>query len=306
MLATLPLLFAMAIPAQGLEVHFEVKLLVRDRVWGRRVEVDQWSGGRLLLSGSPAAEDGRSVFRIARVLEDPWTFRWYPTRDEVKLGAAVHRVTAAGSPYDTLASLLEPLAREKYALWWDADEPVPGPPWASEGGRFWAERHATEENGKDPLPEHSTYPFHVLGPLEDRFEVTLRDGAFERVSQRMTQPWLPDGWARSLAGEPVEGYGYWNPKRPHWEPRTYETFTEALRLLAPGDSDMDERVKRLLRAMQPRIRGLGRLQREGLRTRTWRDEGDGRELQLLVDAPGDERFKLWVRVGYRASPPRTP
>ena len=306
MLAALALLLATAPPAPGLEVHFEVKLLVRDQVWGRRVEIDQWSAGRLRLAPSPGADDSTQVYRIVEVLEDPWTFRWYPVRDEAKLGAAIHLERATGKPYDTLASRLEPLAREKYALWWDADEASPGPPWSAESGRFWAARHALEQAEKDALPDHPTYPFHVLGPLADRFEVTLRAGVVERVVERMTAPWLADGWAQSLGGAKVEGYGYWDRQRPGWEPRTYETFVAALGLLG-ADADLDAGAQALLRAMQPRARMARPQQREGRRTRAWRGDGAGvRELQLLIDSPEDGTFKLWVRVGYRVAAPRTP
>jgi hypothetical protein len=290
-----------------LEVFFEVKLLVRQRVWGRQVQVDQWSSGRVRMK-AVAATDGAVVYRISEVLESPWTFRWYPLKDEVKLGAAIWVEHPAGDPYGSLAPGLETQARAKFALWWDADPAIPGPTWSAESGRFWARRHAQELVRKDALPEHPTYPFHVLGPLDDRFGFTLRGGAVDAVVENMSGPWLPDGWSAALAGETVEGYGFWERKRPRWEPRTYETFAAALALLgSPGSDSTDslDGLMRVLTAMQP---VAARLDERGLgEYREWRNRGTGAdEIQILVMDDDLDAFKAWVRVGYRAVPQQTP
>jgi hypothetical protein len=207
---------------------------------------------------------------------------------------------------------------------------APGPPWSEETGSFWARRHAAELDEKDPLPEQSTYPFHVLGSLRDRFGFTLHDGVVERVEERVTRPWLADGWTRALAGERVQGYGYWDSRRPRWEPRTYETFAAALELLGPSSADAVAVLADVLATMQPRAARIcrgwqgsdetpsvrrfagrtllavedGRVSgRKDLRYRMWRSTGDhSDELQILVDDRGDDTFKFWVRVGYAPSP----
>ena len=309
----LPLLFLLAggaaTPAEPvasageLELFFEVKLLVREHVRGRRVQVDQWTGGRVRMAGEPTG-DGAVVYRISKIVESPWTFRWYPTKDEVKLGAAIWVEHPEGDPYGALAPRLETQARLKFDLWWDRDPAVPGPSWSAESGRFWARRHREELAHKDPLPEHPTYPFHVLGPFEDRFGFTLRGGAVEAVLERMSVPWLPDGWSDALDGKAVVGYGFWERRRPRWEPRTYETFAAALTLLGPPGSDSVDGLMRVLTAMQPLAERLDR--RESNEPRKWRNRGDGfDEVQLLV-GEDDDAFKAWVRVGYRAIAPRTP
>ena len=105
-----------ALAVQDIEVFFEVKLLVRERFWGHRVEVDQWTGGRLRMRGTPLP-DGSTRYDIVGVLESPWTFRWYPTEDEAKLGAAVHVKRPVGDAYGTLAPELERLARTPDHTW---------------------------------------------------------------------------------------------------------------------------------------------------------------------------------------------
>jgi hypothetical protein len=304
----LPLILLLAVaPPPEIEVYFEIKLLVRERVWGRHVQVDQWSGGRVRMTGE-SAPDGASVYRISEILESPWTFRWYPLKDEVKLGAAIWVEHPEGHPYGALAPQLEGSARSKFELWWDADPAVPGPSWSDESGRFWARRHGDELDRKDPLPEHPTYPFHVLGALDDRFGFTLRDGAVESIVERMSGPWLPDGWSRARDGVAVEGYGFWEHKRPRWEPRTYETFAAALALLGPSGSDSADPADGLMgvvSAMQPSAKRLGGIELRD--PRQWRNRGAGSdELQILVQGLDPDTFKVWVRVGYRAAPPRTP
>lgn len=290
-----------------LDVFFEVKLLVRERAWGRAVQVDQWSGGRVRLAGT-TLPDGAVVYRIAEILETPWTFRWYPGKDEVKLGAAIWVEHPEGHAYGSLAPLLEPWARAKFETWWDADPAVPGPPWSAESGRFWTRRHEKELGAKDPLPEHPTYPFHVLGPLGDRFGFTLRDGAVEAVVEDMSTPWLPNGWSDALDGRAVAGYGFWERKRPRWEPRTYETFAAALALLGPPESDSRDPVAGLMHvvtAMQPLAE---RLDEGAIRNhRSWRNHGAGSdEVQILIRGDDPDAFKAWVRVGYRGAPQQTP
>ena len=152
----------------------------------------------------------------------------------------------------------------------------------------------------------------------------------------VTRPWLADGWQRARDGETVHGYGFWESKRPRWEPRTYETFAAALQLLgrAPettGDATSRDPVAQLaeiLATMQPRAARVSRgwtasakrprlrvedgqtlieieggvTGRDDLRFRLWRcrtDESD--ELQILLDDRGADTLKLWVRVGYRAA-----
>ena len=329
--AAVPAPAATAAP-QPLEVSFEVKLLVRHRTRGFDLQLDQWSGGRMRMEGTRRA-DGATVYRISEILESPWTFRWYPTRDEVKLGAAIWVEHPAGHPYGSLAPLLEPWARSKFSTWWDRDAAAPGPPWSAESGRFWKRRHRAELQEKDPLPAHPTYPFHVLGPIDDRFGFTLRVSGIEDIVERMSGPWLSDGWSEALAGETVEGYGYWERDRPRWEPRTYEAFAAALELLADS-VDPIEGLMRVVIALQPRsaklvgdwraggrvgdrnsqgpgwtetengtIRGAG----EGTGYRLWRRRDAGSdEVQVLVRDGGADAFKAWVRVGYRAVPRRTP
>ncbi len=330
--ATVPVSPDTALAVQDIELFFEVKLLLRERFWGRRVEVDQWTGGRLRMRGV-SSPDGSKRYDIAAVLESPWTFRWYPTKDEAKLGAAVHVERPLGDAYGTLAPELERLAGSKHALWWDADPSSPGPPWSADNGRFWSRRHAKERDEKDPLAEHPTYPFHVLGPLEGRFAFSVRDGAVSQVVERVTRPWLKDGWQRACEGETVDGYGFWESKRPRWEPRTYETLAAVLWLLGPAPERANDswgdpvaQLAEVLATMQPRAARVSRgwtasgehhrvrvengktlieneggvTRRDDLRFRLWRSRAAGfDELQILLDDRGAEAFKLWVRVGYR-------
>lgn len=221
----------------AVEVHFELKLLLRQRRWIGRLALDQWAAGRLLGTWSSAGGGARR-FSLVRPLEDPWTFRWYPTKHEVKLGAAVWVDRARGDVYDTLARRLEPRAREAYAGWWDADRVrdtgLPQPDWAGLARRFWARRHRTEVQEKDPLHADPTYPFYVLGPAQGRLTFTVEPGGRLRpdsVVETMTEPWLPHGWEESLAGRTRSGYGFWETERPRWEPRTYEALASALALL---------------------------------------------------------------------------
>jgi len=331
--ASVPASTGTAPAVQDIELFFEVKLLVRERFWGRRVEVDQWTGGRLRMRGK-SLPDGSKRYDLASVVESPWTFRWYPTEDEAKLGAAVHVERPAGDAYGALAPELERLARSKHALWWDADPSSPGPRWSADNGRFWSRRHAKECDEKHPLAKHPTYPFHVLGPLEGRFAFSVRDGAVSQIVEHLTRPWLTDGWRRARDGETVIGYGFWKSKRPRWEPRTYETLAAVLQLLGPAPAgasaspygDPVAQLAKILATMQPRAARVSRgwtasgeqprgyvkdgqtlieiegsvARRDDLRFRLWRRRADGSdELQILLDDRGAEALKLWVRVGYR-------
>jgi len=179
------------------------------------------------------------VWSLIAPIEDPWTFRWYPTLDEVKLGAAVWIEEPTGSAYEQPAAKLTPKATQLYSQWWQDDHILPTAPvrpeWQQQAERFWAERHRSELEEKDELPPRPVYPFHVLGPAADRFGFAVADdGSIDRESIRdeMSVPWLADGWARWLRGERPSGYGYWDRERPHWEPNTYPALAAALRLLA--------------------------------------------------------------------------
>jgi len=214
------------------QLYFELKLLVRGAAWTRRIAIDQWAGGRLALH-----ETAGGGLELVVPIEDPWTFRWYPTKHEVKLGAALAVAAPAGDPYETLAARLLPEARRRYALWWDADqvadEGVGLPPWVDRVQRFWHDVHAHEQSEKDPLHDAPTYPFHVLGDAAGRLAFTRSaGGAVGAIRQHVTTPWLGNaGWRRAAAGEAVAGYGCWESRRPWWEPRTYETLAAALELL---------------------------------------------------------------------------
>ena len=237
--------------AEEVELHFEMKLLLRDRVMFRRVAVDQWAGGVLRMARRPAG-GGSSRYTLSAVIEDPWTFRWYPTKDEAKLGAAVAVEQPTGHPYGSLEPLLLPLAREKHRLWW-ADDRVEAtaarsPPWSDDADSFWAERHRAEEQEKDPLHPDAVYPFHVLGDVAGRVVFAVRpDGAVDLESIRETacRPWLERGWQEWIAGRGRAGYGYWEERRPDWEPRTYETLAAALRLLAWSPFPFDTAAEKL-------------------------------------------------------------
>lgn len=301
-LAPLALLLTLASPAMAelFALEFESKLLIRERSWGRRIEVDQWAGAELLVRRSAQGDGER--YQLQRVLETPWTLRWYPTKGELKLGAVFHVPEPSSDPYGALASRAEPIARAKHALWWRSDPPIAGPEWAAESGRFWAQRHGEERATAPPLSEPSTYPFHVLGRLDDRFEVTV-DGGKTQVEQRMTEPWLRRGWQRWLEGERPDGYGYWgDDARPFWEPSLYESIALAHELFnSKTDEQLRVTLARLVETMQPRAEGRAErwLTDERLRLRVWRPSDGRREIQLLLDDRGEERRKLFVRIGYR-------
>lgn len=218
------------------ELYFEAKLLLRDRVLMQRVAVDQWAGGRLALAARPMGPG--TIFELLRPLEHPWTFRWYPTKHEVKLGAAVAVAEPLGDPYGALAEELTLQARRRYEQWWTADvvesSAPQEPAWQDRAERFWATRHAAEVDDKDPLHPHPVFPFHVLGDPAGRFGFVVgADGGViaDSVTERMSNPWLADGWAAWQRGEHRSGYGYWEPERPAWEPNTYQAFAAALALL---------------------------------------------------------------------------
>ncbi len=262
------------------EVHFELKLLGRHSVWGRRVALDMWAGGRLLMRAAPASASSVR-YELLRPLEDPWVFRWYDAKDEVKLGAAVSVPEPRGHPYGALREVLEPLARDRYAEWWDADRVEPTAPrqpaWSARADRFWAERHRGEGRIRDPLHRDPVYPFHVLGDPTGRFVFETRpDGAVitAAIRDRMSEPWLPGGWSDWLTGKRREGYGYWETgPRPPWEPATYPALAAALRLLgwsclgdggaagtcrvADGDGPVDlaARLRGVVEILNPRLAG---------------------------------------------------
>ena len=87
-LCALLLLLAHPATAELFQLEFESKLLIRERSWGRRIEVDQWAAGSLLMERR-RQPDGDS-YRLREVIESPWTLRWYPTKDEIKLGITFH------------------------------------------------------------------------------------------------------------------------------------------------------------------------------------------------------------------------
>jgi hypothetical protein len=238
--------------ATEVELFFELKLLYRRAGLFGKTIVDQWAGGRLLARATAvdcagAGETGRCGTRLelVRPLEDPWTFRWYDFKDEVKLGAAVWVREPTGAPYAALAPRLEPLARERYARWWDDDRIEPAgdgaaaetrPSWWREAERFWARAHAAEAGRKDPLHADPVYPFWVLGDPAGRLalEVSPAGAVVEAsVVERMSEPWRPEAWSAWQRGRHENGYGYWErTARPRWEPRTYQAFAAAFGLLA--------------------------------------------------------------------------
>lgn len=282
MIATALLLVAAAAPATGPTVgndpthllFFELKLLIRGRSWTRRVALDQWAGAELLLRESA---DGR--LELVRPAVDPWTFRWYPTKRELKLGAALAVAEPAGDPYAGLEARLLPLARRLHETWWENDRVddrgngLPG--WSGRVDGFWRGVHRGAGEAREPLAAAPTYPFHVLGEVAGRFALLRApSGAVAGVRETMTSPWLADGWSRAVAGESVVGYGYWGTLRPWWEPRTYETVAAALELLrwpaqpaiAPAaDPEWGEALGRVLSTLLPRHAGRFRWRLAG----TW-------------------------------------
>lgn len=218
-------------------LHLEIKLYVRSAGLLRRAAIDQWAGARLLMQ---SRKDGSvSVHSLTHPLQDPWTLRWYAALDEVKLGAAVNVVEPHGDPYGSLAGPLTTIANTKYAEWWDGDDLVAptvngSPDWIAEAQRFWQQLHRREESAKDELPEHPVYPFHVLGDPLGRFEFRVdASGRVPRntISDRMSEPWLSNGWNDWLRGDRRPGYGFWESRQPNWEPRTYPAVAAALGLL---------------------------------------------------------------------------
>jgi len=232
--------FVQANEATEVELYFELKLLYRGQRSGRTLAVDDWAGGRLRMR-----ESGDRVYRLLRPLEDPWTFRWYPALGEAKLGGAVWVADPSGDVYDQPAASLIPLAERKYREWWRDDRVRPTAPelpsFFARTENFWAEGHRLER--RDPLHEDPVYPFHVLGDPRDRLRFAVNAGGAVipgSVVETMTAPWLADGWAQSQAGREVSGYGFWESKRPHWEPRAYETLAAGLRLLGFSALPLDE------------------------------------------------------------------
>lgn len=297
------------------ELYFELKLLYRGRRFFRRVEIDQWAGGRLLMRReSHEGADGVAETRLSllRPLEDPWTFRWYPTRHEVKLGAAVWVPRPEGDAYGALATRLEPAARERYRRWWRDDlvrRTAPEvPSWASAAERFWADRHRDEASVKDPLHEHPVYPFHVLGDARDRFIVRLDPRGVPvpgGIVETMSEPWLPDGWRSWQAGGRPAGYGYWGRDRPAWEPRTYPAMAAALGLLgwSPWDeatptSDLLAQASLVVATLLPRTAGQMSWSGSPVMTFTSRDD-DGRVTSLRGES-GPTRATSDPRIVYRA------
>jgi hypothetical protein len=315
-------------------------------------------------------DDGSGRFRLLRPLEDPWVFRWYPTTDEAKLGAAVAVAEPIGDPYGALVPDLIPLAKRRHREWWVddrvADETGALPDWRGRTDAFWAETHRRERDVPPALHDEPVYPFYVLGEPSGRVDFSIDElGRLSpgSIHEAMTQPWLPRGWEDWKEGRHNAGYGYWDRVRPEWEPRTYPALVAALRLLdwsplpATEATDLDDSgydrplpgcgtdvVGHLIgvaKALNPKLargpawsgalslrfrtradgdsvwltgdsgdRSLSRP--EDVSVRVWRharfDPAAARlrvdELQAIAAADRPDRFKLWVRVGYRpASPP---
>jgi hypothetical protein len=353
-------------PSANYELFFELKLLVRDRRLGQRVELDQWAGGRLLMR-----DDGSGRFRLLHPIEDPWVFRWYPTRDEAKLGAAVAVAEPIGDPYGALAPGLITLAERRHREWWVDDRVVDEtgalPNWRDRPEAFWAEIHRRERDSPPPLHDEPVYPFYILGDPGGRvgFSVDLLGRVLpDSIHEAMTDPWLPRGWEDWKEGDRNAGYGYWERARPDWEPRTYPALVAALHLLdwsplpTPGREDQlrgREYDRSLLEGASPigplidvattlnpkHLRGPAwsgglalRFQAleegevvlltgdsgdrsltrpEDLSVRVWRhatyDPAASRlrtdELQAIAIADDPDRFKLWLRIGYRPASPST-
>ena len=307
------------------ELYYELKLMVRDRVLWRRVAIDQWAGGRLLMRREPSTSGDGVRLELIRPLEDPWTFRWYPTKDEVKLGAAVAVEEPVGDPYGTLAELLEPHARDRYSRWWDRDLTEAtsrhGNTWQDRANRFWADQHRHETDEKDPLHRYPVYPFYVLGDPSGRFGLEVSDdGGVSEASivDRMSAPWLTNGWQEWKRGSRRDGYGFWEAVRPAWEPRTYQTFTEALKLLAwsplatrgadsapagytielRDEPGLPARIAQVLAALNPRFVDRSEWRGDSAIRFSATDDGNG-GLSVIGDT-GDLVLPAKSKIRYRA------
>lgn len=111
------LLLALSAPsgAAEVELEFEWKLRYRPRFSFLPGAVDQWAGARLALD-----REG-STLALRAPLEHPWVLRWYPGKDELKLGTTVTVAVdeTAGHPYAALAPEAARRAAARERAWRD-------------------------------------------------------------------------------------------------------------------------------------------------------------------------------------------
>lgn len=231
------LLLALSAPsgAAEVELEFEWKLRYRPRFSFLPGAVDQWAGARLALD-----REG-STLALRAPLEHPWVLRWYPGKDELKLGTTVTVAVdeTAGHPYAALAPEAARRAAARERAW--RDDP------------FF--RDCRERAGETPrLSPDPVYPFWALGDPAGRLAFRLLPGGEAvDVRERLSEPWLPDGWAAARRGEAREGTGYWEAERPDWEPRLYPAIAAALGAL--GERVPLAAVAAVAETLNPRARG---------------------------------------------------
>lgn len=99
---------------------------------------------------------------------------------------------------------------------------------ADRRGRTLWKRHG-EKHGFD-----QAFIFYVIGSPKGRLVVERRTGGgVSKVTNRVTDRWLPTGFNDWINGKPVEGYAFWeDAPKPDWEPHTYDALVAALSLLS--------------------------------------------------------------------------
>lgn len=195
------------------ELYYRLTAEIASTTLDARVE----AGGRLLMAREG---EGRRL-SLLQPLEPAWKFyRVDPLGPggEAKMASVV---TLKAGSWQELERAREAAKAEAAARW-----------------KGW--RSAGLDGGQS---FDGSFAFVVLGPARGRFEADLTsDGRVERVSNRLTDRWLPgplapllERWQRSTQGGtlPPSGYWFWEAgAEPFaWEPHTYHAFVTALELL---------------------------------------------------------------------------
>lgn len=274
-LATILLLLVPAVTsAAPVELSFELEVHVRKFV----IDADLLAGARLQM------ESTGTELVLQTPIEHPWK---------------LYRVSPLVGP-----------AEVKYAS--DVSLPIVS----------WTDREKAEEaadrRGRDLWKRHGeknefdqAFIFYVIGAPEGRFVVEQAPrGGVSKVTNRVTDRWLPTGFVDWVNGKPVEGYAFWanEPQPPDWQPHTYDALAEALRLLSVPVSegrvvhpDVAGQARAVMETLMPMTKGRTSWHRDVALKMTATRDGEntvfeGRSGLVKVDGESGLRLTLYRRT----------